>query len=49
MWSPEGLNPCPDGLNKIKECCYYNDLSFFFGDTVDDIKAGCDASVDVLA
>ncbi len=39
--------PCPDGLNKIKECCYYDDICFF-GDTVDDIKAGCDASVKVF-
>ena len=44
---PGRSKPCPDGLNKIKECCYYNDLSFF-GDTVDDIKAGCDAGVDVF-
>jgi len=38
--------PCPDGLEKIKECCYYDKISFF-GDTVDDIKAGRSASVDV--
>lgn len=36
--------PCPDGLFKIKEACYYNDI-VFFGDTVDDAKAGKDASV----
>ncbi len=38
--------PCPDGLYKIKEACYYEDICFF-GDTVDDIKAGCDANIDV--
>ncbi len=44
---PHGKSkPYPDGLNKIKEACYYNDICFF-GDTVDDMKAGCDASVDV--
>jgi len=36
--------PCPDGLNKIKQNCYYNNICFF-GDTVDDAKAGCDAGV----
>lgn len=38
--------PCPDGLYKIKDACYYQDICFF-GDTVDDIKAGCEANVDV--
>lgn len=38
--------PFPDGLNKIKDSCYYNNICFF-GDTVDDIKSGCDANVDV--
>ncbi len=36
--------PHPDGLLKIKEYCYYTDICFF-GDTVDDAKAGYDASV----
>lgn len=39
--------PFPDGLNKIKKECCFEDICFF-GDTVDDIKAGCDASVDVF-
>lgn len=44
---PDGRSkPCPDGLNKIKRECCFNDVCFF-GDTVDDIKAGCDAFVDV--
>lgn len=36
--------PCPDGLNKIKKHCYFDDICFF-GDTVDDAKAGQDAGV----
>ncbi len=44
---PDGRSkPCPDGLNKIKTECCFEDICFF-GDTVDDIKAGCDAFVDV--
>ncbi len=39
--------PFPDGLNKIKKECCFEDICFF-GDTVDDIKAGCGASVDVF-
>lgn len=38
--------PCPDGLLNIKKHCYFNNICFF-GDTPDDIKAGCDADVRV--
>ncbi len=38
--------PSPFGLNKIKASCCYVDICYF-GDTVDDIKAGVDANVAV--
>lgn len=38
--------PSPYGLNKIKNACLYTDI-FYFGDTVDDIKAGIDAGIKV--
>ena len=34
-------------MNVIKEKCYYTDI-FYFGDTVDDVKAGVDACVNVF-
>ncbi len=37
--------PSPYGLNKIKKNTTYKKI-LYFGDTVDDIKAGVDASVD---
>ncbi len=40
------FKPSPYGLNVIKEKCYYTDI-FYFGDTVDDVKAGVDACVNV--
>lgn len=39
--------PSPYGLNKIKQNCRYSCI-YYFGDTVDDIKAGIDASVDTF-
>lgn len=44
---PEGKSkPAPDGLLRIKKHCIYNNICFF-GDTVDDVKAGCDSNVRV--
>jgi len=45
---PHGRSkPYPDGLYKIKNNCYFEDICYF-GDTPDDIKAGCSASVRVF-
>lgn len=38
------FKPSPYGLNIIKEKCYYSNM-FYFGDTVDDVKAGVDANI----
>ncbi len=44
-----GTNPKPSpfGLNEIKKHCPYSEI-FYFGDTIDDIKAGFDAKVNVF-
>ena len=39
--------PSPFGLFEIKKRCPYSDI-FYFGDTVDDIKAGIEAGVKVF-
>lgn len=36
--------PSPYGLEKIKKCCPHSEI-YYFGDTVDDIKAGVDADI----
>lgn len=42
---PRGKSkPAPDGLLKIKKHCFFNNICFF-GDTVDDAKAGFNADV----
>ena len=39
--------PSPFGLGQIKKHCRFSDI-YYFGDTVDDIKAGNDANVTVF-
>ncbi len=43
----KNCKPSPFGLNKIKSSCLYNEI-YYFGDTIDDIKAGMGANIKVF-